>query len=112
MSPPPGNAAKFTTGGTVTLQVERDSRADSEWLEFAVSDTGIGIPVDKQEQIFEEFSQADKTTTRNYGGTGLGLPISRRFCRMLGGDVTVKSKAGEGSTFTIRVPARLAGVQE
>jgi CheY-like chemotaxis protein len=69
-----------------------------------VSDSGIGIAADKIEHVFEEFSQADDSTTRNYGGTGLGLPISRRFCQMMGGDISVTSSAGEGSTFTIELP--------
>jgi signal transduction histidine kinase len=106
------NAAKFTNEGTITLRAERESRADGEWLSFAVSDSGIGISADKLDQVFDEFSQAESTTTRDYGGTGLGLPISRRFCRMLGGDISVTSSAGKGSTFTISVPARLPGVQQ
>ncbi|MGD8531935.1 MAG: response regulator [Gammaproteobacteria bacterium] len=101
------NAAKFTHEGTVTLRAERRVEEGTEWLVFAVTDTGIGIPEDKLDHVFEEFSQADASTTRQYGGTGLGLPISRRFCQMLGGDLTVASRSGEGSTFIIRVPARL-----
>jgi CheY-like chemotaxis protein/two-component sensor histidine kinase len=103
------NAAKFTHEGTITLRVQRNTRADGDWLTFSVSDTGIGIPSDQLQHVFEEFSQADSSTTRDYGGTGLGLPISRRFCRLLGGDLTLSSSAGEGSTFTIRVPAQLPG---
>ena len=105
------NAAKFTRDGAITLWVERRSQADGEWLEFAITDTGIGIPADKLEQVFEEFSQADASTTRDFGGTGLGLPISRKFCRLLGGDITVDSTPGTGSTFTIRVPAVLPGAE-
>ena len=103
------NAAKFTHGGTITLHVERTKQAGTDWLTFAVSDTGIGIAEDKLDQVFEEFTQADGSTTRDYGGTGLGLAISRRFCRLLGGDLTVHSTLGEGSTFTMRVPAILPG---
>jgi len=103
------NAAKFTHEGTITLRAERKSLAGTEWLTFSVSDTGIGIPAEKLDHVFEEFSQADTSTTRDYGGTGLGLPISRRFCQMLGGDLTVRSSPGEGSTFTMRVPALLPG---
>jgi len=103
------NAAKFTHEGTITLRAERRSQSDGEWLIFSVNDTGIGIPTDKQDHVFEEFSQADSSTTRDYGGTGLGLPISRRFCQMLGGDLTVWSSAGKGSTFTMQVPAQLPG---
>ena len=101
------NAAKFTRGGTITLHVQREHEGDVDWLSFAVSDTGIGIPADKIDHVFEEFSQADESTTRDYGGTGLGLAISRRFCRLLGGNLGVKSTPGEGSTFTIRLPAIL-----
>jgi len=104
------NAAKFTHEGTITLRAERESQADGEWLIFSVSDTGIGIPADKLDHVFEEFSQADSSTTRDYGGTGLGLSISRRFCQLLGGDLTVSSKVGEGTTFTMCVPALLPGV--
>jgi len=104
------NAAKFTHEGTITLRAERKSHTDGDWLTFAVNDTGIGIPADKLEHVFEEFSQADSSTTRDYGGTGLGLPISRRFCQLLGGDLTVRSNIGEGTTFTMRVPVLLPGV--
>jgi len=104
------NAAKFTDEGSITLRADRKSQAGGQWLTFSVTDTGIGIPADKLDHVFEEFSQADNSTTRDYGGTGLGLPISRRFCQMLGGDLTVWSSAGEGSTFTMRIPARLPGV--
>jgi signal transduction histidine kinase len=105
------NAAKFTHEGHITLQAERQARADGEWLLFAVKDTGIGIAADKLEQIFYQFSQADNSTTRDYGGTGLGLTISRHFCQMLGGDLSVISQPGVGSTFTIRLPAVLPGAE-
>jgi PAS domain S-box-containing protein len=101
------NAAKFTHDGTITLHANRTEQAGVDWLTLAVSDTGIGIAADKIEHIFEEFTQADGSTTRDYGGTGLGLAISRRFCKMLGGDLTAHSELGEGSTFTIRIPAIL-----
>ncbi len=100
------NAAKFTKDGTVTLSARRESRDGSEWIVLSVADTGIGIAHDKLEKVFDEFSQADDSTTRDYGGTGLGLAISRRFCRMMGGDITVASTPGEGSVFTIELPAR------
>jgi CheY-like chemotaxis protein len=105
------NAAKFTHEGTVTLQAEREKADGVDWLTFAVHDTGIGIPVDKLDHVFEEFSQADSSTTRDYGGTGLGLTISRRFCQMLGGDMTVTSQPGAGSTFSIQLPAELPGAE-
>ena len=104
------NAAKFTHEGTITLRAAREKADGVDWLTFSVSDTGIGIPADKLEHVFEEFSQADSSTTRDYGGTGLGLPISRGFCQLLGGDLTVKSNVGEGTTFTMRVPVLLPGV--
>ena len=75
---------------------------------MSVSDSGIGIPPEKIDHVFEEFSQADDTTTRDYGGTGLGLAISRRFCQMMGGDITLQSTVGEGSTFTIMLPVEVA----
>jgi len=99
------NAAKFTEGGTITLSAHRETRDRVEWVRLNVSDTGIGIPSDKLDHVFEEFSQADDSTSKNYGGTGLGLGISRRFCRMLGGDIRVESEPGVGSTFTIELPA-------
>jgi CheY-like chemotaxis protein len=75
---------------------------------FSVSDTGIGMTPEQLTRLFQAFSQADAATTRRYGGTGLGLALSRRLCRMMGGDVTVESEAGRGSTFTIRLPAQVA----
>jgi signal transduction histidine kinase len=101
------NATKFTHEGSITLHVSSSEQDGVNWLSFAVSDTGIGIAEDKIENIFEEFSQADGSTTRDYGGTGLGLAISRRFCELLGGDLNIHSELGEGSTFTIRIPAIL-----
>ncbi|UCC56874.1 MAG: response regulator, partial [Gammaproteobacteria bacterium] len=105
------NAAKFTHDGTVTLHVNRTEQSGVDWLTLAVSDTGIGIAEDKLEHVFEEFAQADGSTTRDYGGTGLGLAISQRFCQLLGGELSVYSELGEGSTFTIRIPAILPGTQ-
>jgi CheY-like chemotaxis protein/anti-sigma regulatory factor (Ser/Thr protein kinase) len=98
------NANKFTENGTVTIAA-REQRSDGrEWVSVAVTDTGIGMNAEQMGRLFQEFSQADSSTTRRYGGTGLGLAISRRFCRMMGGDITVESEPGKGSTFTIRVP--------
>jgi signal transduction histidine kinase len=97
------NACKFTKQGDVTLRVRKvvDGR---DWIEFAVSDTGIGMTAEQQARLFEEFTQADALTARRYGGTGLGLAISRKLARMMGGDVTVTSEPGKGSVFTVRLP--------
>jgi signal transduction histidine kinase/putative methionine-R-sulfoxide reductase with GAF domain len=99
------NAAKFTDHGTITLDASRESGADGDWLTFAVSDTGIGMTDEQLGRLFEAFSQAEASTRTKYGGTGLGLAISRQFCRLMGGDITVISAYGEGSTFTVRLPA-------
>jgi signal transduction histidine kinase/CheY-like chemotaxis protein len=98
------NACKFTKQGKVTLLVRRVINKGA-WIEFAVSDTGIGMTPEQQEKLFQDFTQADSSTARQYGGTGLGLAITRKLARMMSGDVTVTSKAGEGSTFTARLPA-------
>jgi signal transduction histidine kinase/CheY-like chemotaxis protein len=97
------NACKFTKQGEVTLLARRVIN-QGNWIEFAVSDTGIGITPEQQAKIFEEFTQADTSTARQYGGTGLGLAITRKLARMMGGDVTLTSEAGKGSTFTVRLP--------
>jgi signal transduction histidine kinase/DNA-binding response OmpR family regulator len=102
------NACKFTERGTVRLAVAREAGANGDWVSFAVSDTGIGMTPEQMTRLFEEFSQADASVTRKYGGTGLGLALSRRLARMMGGDITVASEAGRGSTFTIRLPATVA----
>lgn len=95
-----GNAIKFTDSGHVTLRVERDPDAADECrLRFMVADSGIGIPADKREVIFESFTQADSSTTRQYGGTGLGLTISKRLVTMMGGQIWVESALGGGSVF-------------
>lgn len=100
-----GNACKFTEHGMVRIEVNREPRAGAVWFLFSVTDTGIGMTPDQVPQLFEEFVQADSSTSRRYGGTGLGLAISRRFCRQMGGDITVESEAGRGSTFTMHLPA-------
>jgi len=99
------NAAKFTHDGEIHLRVQGEEVGGESWILITVSDTGIGIPPEKLDFVFEEFSQADGSTTRDYGGTGLGLAISRRFCQMMNGDISVTSTLGEGSTFRIRLPA-------
>jgi signal transduction histidine kinase/CheY-like chemotaxis protein len=99
------NACKFTERGTVTLAVEREPGDGGDWLRFAVTDTGIGMTLEQMGRLFQEFTQADVTTGRKYGGTGLGLALSRRLCRMMGGEITVESEPGRGSAFTVRLPA-------
>jgi len=102
------NAAKFTHDGTVTLKADRDAdEGGMEWIRFAVQDTGIGMSTEQMQEVFKEFTQADASTTRKYGGTGLGLTISRRFCQMMGGDITIESIEGEGTTFTVILPAEV-----
>ena len=105
------NANKFTEKGTVTIGARRGIDAGREWVTMAVSDTGIGLTPAQMGKLFQEFVQADASTTRKYGGTGLGLAISRRFCQMMGGDITVTSELGKGSTFTLRLPAEVGAVQ-
>jgi GAF domain-containing protein len=102
------NACKFTTAGEVKLAARKVSNG-STFVEFAVSDTGIGMTAEQQAKLFEEFSQADATTAQRFGGTGLGLAITRKLARMMGGDVTVASEPGKGSVFTVRLPAGASG---
>jgi signal transduction histidine kinase len=97
------NACKFTKAGEVKLAARKVSNGSS-FVEFAVSDTGIGMTAEQQEKLFEEFSQADATTAQKFGGTGLGLAITRKLARMMGGDVTVTSEPGRGSVFMVRLP--------
>jgi signal transduction histidine kinase len=95
-----GNAIKFTGSGGVTLSVQNESQeAEHAMLRFTVEDTGIGIPVERQQEIFSAFTQADNSITRGYGGTGLGLTISRRLAELLGGRIWVESAIGMGSAF-------------
>ena len=97
------NACKFTKAGEVKLAARKVSNG-SNFVEFAVSDTGIGMTAEQQAKLFEEFTQADATTAQRFGGTGLGLAIARKLARMMGGDVTVTSEPGKGSAFTVRLP--------
>jgi signal transduction histidine kinase len=97
------NACKFTKTGEVKLAARKVSNG-SNFVEFAVSDTGIGMTPEQQAKLFEEFTQADATTAQRFGGTGLGLAITRKLARMMGGDVTVTSEPGKGSVFTVRLP--------
>jgi adenylate cyclase len=98
------NACKFTKSGNIKLQVAMTLQGGQRFVEIAVIDTGIGMTAEQMSRLFEEFSQADASTARQYGGTGLGLAITRRLCQMMGGEVTVASEPGKGSTFTARLP--------
>ena len=106
------NAMKFTEKGTVTLSVQRRKVKNRSLIVFEVSDTGIGMNADQIKRVFDEFSQAEDSTSSTYGGTGLGLPISRKFCRMMGGDILVRSKPGQGTTFTASIPVKVKEPQE
>ncbi len=98
------NANKFTDRGTIAIDARQRHENGRGWITLAVKDTGIGMTPDQMAKLFQEFSQASSATASKYGGTGLGLVISRRFCQMMGGDITVESELGRGSTFTIRLP--------
>jgi signal transduction histidine kinase/DNA-binding response OmpR family regulator len=101
------NAAKFTEGGAITLAAVRETVDGAEWVTFRVSDTGIGMTPQQVGRLFQAFSQADASTAHKYGGTGLGLAVTKRFCQMMGGEIGVESEYGVGSTFTIRLPAEV-----
>jgi CheY-like chemotaxis protein len=99
-----GNAMKFTEEGHVHVNVSMEDIGDQSHIRFDVEDTGIGIPKDKQAKIFESFTQADGDTTRKYGGTGLGLSITRQLAGIMGGELTLTSEDGVGTTFTLLIP--------
>jgi signal transduction histidine kinase len=99
------NANKFTENGTVTIDARHRQETGRDWVTLTVADTGIGMTPEQMGKLFQEFSQASSTTASKYGGTGLGLLISRRFCQMMGGDITVASEPGKGSVFTVLLPA-------
>jgi light-regulated signal transduction histidine kinase (bacteriophytochrome) len=92
------NANKFTEKGTVTIAAHQEQEHGRDWVTLSVADTGIGMTPEQMGKLFQEFSQASSKTASRYGGTGLGLVISRRFCQMMGGDITVGSKPDKGST--------------
>jgi adenylate cyclase len=102
------NACKFTEQGTISLIVSRHREEGEEWIRFRVADTGIGMTHEQLGKLFQEFTQADSSTTRKYGGTGLGLAITDRLCKMMGGDIAVESRPGAGTTFTVTLPAARA----
>jgi signal transduction histidine kinase len=98
------NANKFTEKGTVTIAAHQGQENGRDWITLSVADTGIGMTAEQMGKLFQEFSQASSKTASKYGGTGLGLVISRKFCQMMGGDITVASEPGKGSVFTVRLP--------
>jgi signal transduction histidine kinase len=106
------NAGKFTSNGKVTLRVIREQRRDSETerLLISVKDTGIGISAANLKKLFSDFAQAEASTSKDYGGTGLGLALSRHLCQLMQGDISVKSEIGRGSTFTVDIPVRTCPV--
>lgn len=99
------NSCKFTENGTVTLNVARKNISGTSWVNFCVTDTGIGMSQDQLNKIFQAFTQGDSSISYRFGGTGLGLAISKRFCELMGGDINVNSQPGVGSAFTIQIPA-------
>jgi len=99
------NAGKFTHGGEINFSVKVENSQETGWVVFKVSDTGIGMSKDQVDKIFEAFTQADNSTTRKYGGTGLGLTITKKFCEMMGGSISVESVPAVGSVFSVRLPA-------
>ena len=107
-----GNAAKFTENGGIRLRARRVAGTSGDWLTFDIEDTGIGMSPEQQHGLFQAFSQADVSTTRKYGGTGLGLVLTRRFAEMLGGEVTLRSALGVGTTFSIRLPAESGDAEQ
>jgi signal transduction histidine kinase len=99
------NAAKFTKRGRVVLTARREPTAAGDWIVIAVRDTGIGVSRENLSKLFQNFNQAEASTSSRYGGTGLGLALSQKLCRMMGGEITVESELARGSCFTIRLPA-------
>jgi DNA-binding response OmpR family regulator len=101
------NASKFTEQGTISCKVSYYTQEERDWISFEVKDTGIGMTPEQIGKLFQAFTQADASTTRKYGGTGLGLAITKKFCQMMGGDIYVESKVGQGSTFIIQLPIQV-----
>jgi signal transduction histidine kinase len=101
------NACKCTEDGRVTLDMRRESDAHGDWLMFEIADTGIGVAPDHLDRLFKPFGQVDASKTRTYEGAGVGLAKARGLARLMGGDITVASELGRGSTFTLRAPANL-----
>jgi signal transduction histidine kinase len=98
------NAGKFTHTGTIDFTVSIDKTPDAGWIFFEVRDTGIGMSKVQVDKVFDAFTQADNSTTRKYGGTGLGLTITKKFCELMGGDIAIESTPNVGSLFTVKLP--------
>ena len=98
------NACKFTDHGSITLDAFFEKNDGKRWVCFQVTDTGIGMTPEQQKKLFHVFSQAEASMMKRYGGTGLGLALSKRYCKLMGGKISVKSEYGVGTTFTIRLP--------
>ena len=97
------NSSKFTKNGTITVEV-KESDIQDKALDFVISDTGIGMTPEQVDKVFKPFTQADENTTRKFGGTGLGLTITKMFAELMGGDIGLKSEEGKGTTFTVTIP--------
>ena len=106
------NAFKFTKDGVVTLDIAEEKKDEIEFINFSITDTGAGMSPEGVAKVFEEYTQAERSTSANYGGTGLGLPISKRFAEMMGGDVHVSSEEGVGSVFSITVPRECSEIND
>ena len=102
-----GNAAKFTEQGKISLEVAREYYHQEHWVRFSITDSGIGMTAEQQKKLFLPFSQVDPSTTRRFGGTGLGLAITKQFTEMMGGMITLESRFGEGSMFTVLIPVQV-----
>ena len=105
------NSAKFTKNGKISIKIVESVIEGKDWVSFIVEDTGIGMTEEQIKRLFKRFSQADVSTSKNYGGTGLGLEISKKLCHLMGGDITVQSQYGKGSTFTILLPREVSSPQ-
>jgi len=99
------NAAKFTEKGTITLELTSTTENGKKWFNFNVTDTGIGMSAEQISHLFQLFTQVDSSSTRKYGGAGLGLAITKQFAEIMGGTIFVESELGQGSTFIVRLPA-------
>ena len=104
------NAAKFTEKGEISLDIKRELEGEEAWIIYRVTDSGIGIPQEQTKKLFQAFSQIDASSTRKYGGTGLGLVISLRFCELMGGSIQATSVLGKGSSFTVRLPENISKI--